>query len=187
MTHPLPFDTLVAYWLGETDAATTLAIDEHLLGCDACGARLDDVIALGEGVRGAFDAGVLQAFVDASFIERLAARGARVREYRLGPGDAVACGVAPGDDVLVTRLSVPLAGVTRLDAVVRSSIDAEERRVADIPFDAARGQVLFVPRLAAVRRAPDHVFEVLLLAVDGDAERLVGRYTLDHSRHRPAS
>jgi anti-sigma factor RsiW len=34
MTHPVPFDTLVAYWLGETDEPTTHAIDEHLLACD---------------------------------------------------------------------------------------------------------------------------------------------------------
>jgi anti-sigma factor RsiW len=183
--HPLALDTLVAYWLGETDADTTLAIDEHLLGCDACGARLDEVIALGDGVRRAFDAGRVRAFVGAAFVERLAARGAKVREYRLRPGDAVACSVAADDDVLVTRLDVPLAGVTRLDAIVRSSLAAQDERIADIPFDAARGQVLMLPRMAEVRRAPAHTFEVALVAVDGEADRVVARYTFEHAPTRP--
>ena len=34
--HP-EWDTLVDYWLGDTDAAATEAIDEHLMHCDACG------------------------------------------------------------------------------------------------------------------------------------------------------
>jgi hypothetical protein len=181
--HPLPLDTLVAYWLGETDTATTLAIDEHLLGCDACGAQLDDLIALGDGVRRAFDAGLLHAFVGAPFVERLAARGVQVHEYRIAPGGRVACSVGPGDDVLVTRLEAPLADVTRLDAVIRSSLEPGERRIADIPFDAASGQVLLLPRIAEVRRAPAHTFDVELLAVDGDAERTLGRYRFDHSTH----
>jgi hypothetical protein len=183
--HPLALDTLVAYWLGETDADTTLAIDEHLLGCDACGARLDEVIALGDGVRRAFDAGRVRAFVGAAFIERLAARGAQVHEYRLGPGDTVACGVTRGDDLLVTRMDAPLAGVTRLDAVVRSSLAADEERIADIPFDAVRGQVLMLPRMEEVRRAPAHTFEVALVAVDGDADRVLARYTFDHTPTPP--
>jgi len=164
VTHPIAFDTLVAYWLGETDEATTHAIDEHLLGCDRCGAQLDEVIALGDGVRRAFDAGLVAAFVGAPFIERLAARGAHVHEYRLAPGESVACHAAPGDDVLVTRLAAPLAGVARVDAVIESSLVAGEQRLADIPFDAARGQVLLMPRIADVR-----------------PERVLGRYTLDHS------
>jgi hypothetical protein len=174
-------DALLAYWLGETDDAQTADIDAHLLACDECGASLDALIALGDGVRRAFDEGRFHAFVTAAFVERIAARGAQVREYRLPPGGSVACRVAPDDELLVTRLDAPLAGVTRLDAIGRMTPGGTEERFTDIPFDAARGQVVMVPRLAAVRRAPSHTYEVRLVAVDGEARRDIGRYTMNHA------
>ena len=54
--HP-PIATLLDYWLRDSDAATTDAVDEHLMQCDACGATLDGLVALGDAVRTAFRAG----------------------------------------------------------------------------------------------------------------------------------
>jgi len=180
MSHQT-LDTLLAYWLGDTDEAATAAIDEHLLACDECGARVDEIVALADGVRRAFDEGSVNAFVTPSFVDAIAARGARVREYRLAPGGSVACSVAPEDDLLVARLDAPLAGVTRIDAVWRITPGGQEMRHDDIPFDAAHGQVLMLPRLAEVRRAPAHTFEVRLVAVEGDSQRDIAHYTLNHS------
>ena len=56
----LGFDRLVEYWLGETDDASTQGIDAHLLGCDACGAQLDELVALAHGVRHAFANGLVR-------------------------------------------------------------------------------------------------------------------------------
>ncbi|WP_280156264.1 sigma-70 family RNA polymerase sigma factor [Piscinibacter sp. XHJ-5] len=177
MSAHLEFDGLLAYWLGETDEASTSAIDEHLLGCDACGAQLDELIALARGVREALAAGLIGAFVAPAFVAALAQRGAKVREYRVPPGASVACGVAPGDDVLVARYPARLEGLQRVDAVVQTSLDAAERRLEDIPFDAASGEVVWLARLALVRTLPAHRIHVRLLA----GERVIGRYTLDHS------
>ena len=176
----IPFDTLVEYWLGETDAAATDAIDEHLLGCDICGAQLDEVVSLGHAVREAFDAGLIGAFVTAAFVRRLAERS-RVREYRVPHNGSVDCGIAPGDDFVVSRLQVPLAGVQRLDAVVRSSLSDDEQRLHDIPFDTDSGEVLFVPKPGPLRQLPAHRRHVRVLAVDADGERAIGEYTLNHS------
>lgn len=182
----IPFDALVEYWLGDTDEATTNAIEEHLLGCDVCGAQLDDVIALGQGVRAAFDDGLVGVCVGAAFIDRLAARGTRVREYRVPRNGSVECSVAPDDELLVSRLQAPLAGVTRLDVVARSSLFDGEQRRQDVPFDSASGEVVLAPKLADVRRLPANRLEIRLIAVEAGGERLIGHYTLNHTPWPPA-
>ena len=179
-THP-EWETLVDYWLGDTDAATSEAIDEHLLSCDACGAGFDEVVALSRGVKEAFARGAVPAMLTVPFVERLKAAGRRVREYRVPLNGSVLCSVAPDDDLLVSRLKAPLHGVTRLDAVLTLSfMPGHEQRLTDVPFDAASGEVVFTPRLADVRRQPTHDYVVRLLAVDATDEREIGRYTFHH-------
>lgn len=53
----LSADALLDYWLCESGPAETDAAEEHLMRCDTCGEALDELIALGEGVRSAFRAG----------------------------------------------------------------------------------------------------------------------------------
>jgi hypothetical protein len=182
--HP-DWDTLVDYWLGDSDAATSEAIDEHLLSCDACGAGFDEVVALARGVRDAFVGGQVPSMLTPAFVERLKAAGRRVREYRVPHNGSVVCSVAPDDDLLVSRLEAPLRGVTRLDAVLTLSFaPGQERRLSDVPFDAAAGEVVFTPRLVEVRRQPTHDYVVRLLAVDSADEREIGRYTFHHQAAR---
>jgi hypothetical protein len=171
---------LLAYWLGETDTAQTDAIDLHLLGCEPCGRTLDELVALGDAVRDAFDRGLVHAFVCASFVQRLVDSGRRVREYRLAHNGSVNCSAAPEDEVLVARLQAPLADVRRVDAIVRLSIVDAEYRAEDIPFDAASGEILMVPKIAIVRELPAHVATVRLFAHAAGHERLLGEYRLNH-------
>lgn len=180
--HP-SIDSLLDYWLHDGDAAATDAVDEHLMRCDACGRLLDELIALGDGVRSAFRAGAVSAVVSEAFVRRLAGQGLQVREYRLPRDGSVNCTVAPGDELLVSYLEAPLQGVGRLDAVARLSIEpGVQHTLQDIPFDPAAGEVLYVPKLADVRRLPEHTQEVTLLAVEPGGTRELGRYTF---RHRP--
>jgi hypothetical protein len=175
----LDVGTLVDYWIGETDDATTQAIDEHLMGCDACGAEMDAVIALAAGVRGAFAAGRVGTYLSAGFVTRLVDRGVRVREYRVPLNGSVQCGVGPDDQMLLSRLQLPPGTVRRIDAVVTRG-EFEERR-EDVPFDATTGEVLFTPRLAETRAAPAHDLLVRLLAVDdAGGRRELGHYTMHH-------
>lgn len=178
-THP-SLDELLAWWLGESDAAAGEATDLHLLGCDECGALVDEIVALREGLRAAFEGGQLRAFVDAAFVERLRGRGKRVREYQVPPDGGVNCSVAPDDDVVVGRMRFPAAGYDRIDVIVRSSLMAGERRIEDVPFDAARGELLSLPRLDRLREAPAHREELELRAVEADGERPLGRYVFNH-------
>lgn len=181
-TH-VDFATLLDYWFGDADAASTEGIDAHLMECDLCGGEVDALAALARAVRTAFASGALGAVVSAEFVARLAARGLRVREYRVPHNGSVACTVAPDDDVLVSRLQAPLGGVRRLDVVGEAS-DGARQRMEDVPFDAARGEVVMAVRLAHVRTLPEHALRLRLLAVDGDASREIGHYTFHHSPWR---
>jgi hypothetical protein len=179
----LPTDLLLAYWLRETDASATDAVDEHLMQCETCGQALDAMVALGEGVREAFRAGAVAAITGRAFVQRLAAQGLRIREYRLPHNGSVNCTVAPDDDLLVSRLEAPLTGVQRLDAVIELSIEPGVRReLHDIPFDAEAGEVVQVVNVTQVKALPEHVMHLRLLAVDPVGRREVGRYEF---RHRP--
>jgi hypothetical protein len=179
----VPLDVLLDDWLGESDEPTREAVDAHLMACDTCGALLDEVIALGQGVRDVLQAGRLFTVTTSRFVDRLAARGMRVRQYRVPLGGSVNCTVAPGDEVLVSRLQAPLGGVKRLDLVGQSSLDpSSPYRAEDIPFDPATGEVLYMVPIARVRQLPAHTMNMTLVATDDrGAQREVGRYAFHHS------
>lgn len=186
MSHACPdLATLLAYWFGELDGAREAAIEEHFLGCEACSAQLEEVEALGGGVRRAFAGGRIGAVVTHAFIERLRQRGLRLREYRVPCNGSVNCSVGPEDDVLLSRLQVSLQGVERIDVVVAlaqaGAQSPADLRLEDIPFDPATGEVVVAPGLAHIRTLPAHRQVMRLVAVGADGERLLGEYTFNHS------
>jgi hypothetical protein len=182
--QPIGFDALVEYWLGELDDERTQAVDLHLLGCEPCGARLDELVALGEGVRAAFASGWVGTVVGAGFAQRLAERGLKVREHRVERNGSVNCSVAPDDDVVIGRLRAPLSGIARLDLVRQGPPGEPAVRAVDIPFDAAGGEVVFVAPAARLRELPSCVERMQLFAVDAAGERLIGDYVFNHRSPR---
>ena len=178
--HPT-LAALLDYWLHDSDAAATEALDEHLLACDDCGRRLDELVALGEGVRAAWRAGAVAAVASGAFLQRLADQGTRVRAYRVPRNGSVNCTVAPEDELLASHLEVPLEGVGRVDAVLELSTEpGVQHRLQDVPFDPQAGEVVYLPRIAEARRMPAHTLRVTLLAVDDAGTRELGRYSFHH-------
>ena len=168
---------------------TTLAeaaearIGEHLLGCGECSGRLAGLVALGDAIRDVFRHGVVRAFVTEAFVGRLAEQGLRVREYRVPRNASVECTVAPEDDLVVSRLEAPLAGVGRLDLVIHAPGLPEQVR-EDIPFDPARGEVVISVNMPQLRAMPSRRLRFELVAVDDAGKRLIGEYTFNHTAHR---
>jgi RNA polymerase sigma-70 factor (ECF subfamily) len=113
---------------------------------------------------------------------RRAPRGAgraRARVPAAADG-SVECSVAPDDDLLVSRLEAPLAGVERLDAVAVSSLEpGVEHRLEDVPFDATAGEVLWLPKIAQVKALPAHTLRHASRVAPGGAREL-GRYAFHH-------
>lgn len=173
------FDTLLEHWLGELDDQRSQGIDLHLLGCDACGTRFDEIAALAVGVREAFGAGLVGTAVGEGFVRRLGERGLRLREYSVECNGSVNCTITPEDDVVISRLRAPLSGIAQVDLVLRGPSEPGFRAV-DIPFDAASGEVVFVVPAARLRKLPNCTERMQLIAVGVDGERLIGHYTFNH-------
>ncbi|GIK88225.1 MAG: hypothetical protein BroJett026_37060 [Betaproteobacteria bacterium] len=176
--------TLEAWWLGDLDADAALRADEHLLGCATCAQRAEALVAIAHGVRDAMRVGAVRAVAGDALLERLAASGLRLREYRVPWNGSVNCTVAPDDDVMVARLQAPLAGVTRLDAVVTRSVDGTPERLRDLPFDPDAGEVVLIPPIAPIRALGRSTSRIELVAQADDGWRPLGTYTFEHTPWR---
>ncbi len=176
-----PTSALLAYWLGES-VAEEAAVEEHLMACPHCSARLQSLVRLGRGIRRATRAGNIHGVLSASFVDELRDDGLRVREYRLQPGASVACTVTPDDDLVVSYLSAPLRDVQRLDLVFEDPGSGHELRMADVAFDPEAGEVVLAPSTAALRVFDTGPRRARLLAVHDGEEREIGCYTFNHTR-----
>ena len=54
----------------------------------------------------------------------------------------------------------------------------------DVPFDAARGEVVIRADVPRLRGMPSHRLRLELVAVDDDGRRAIGEYTFNHTAHR---
>lgn len=178
---PLEFGTLIEYWQGEIDPEKEAAVDEHLLGCGECSSRLQSVVDLAEGIRALVRQGSVRAVVTDAFLQRLAAQGLRLRQYRVPHNGSVHCTVAPDDDLVVSRLQAPLAGLERVDVVVLGTGADQRERLRDVPFDPAAGELVYTNNATEVRALPASTNRVQLVAVDRQGERVLGEYAFIHS------
>ena len=181
---PIEFEALIAYWLGELSPANEESIEEHLFACGHCTRRLEALAAMASGIRAAVRGGMVAAVISVPFLELMKKHGMRIREYAPEPGGRVDCTITAEDDLVVSRLAAPLAGVTRLDAQQTIEIDGRvvlDVRLEDVPFDPAAGEVLSVPPAMQLRSLPAHIARVRLIAVDAAGERQIGEYTFAHS------
>lgn len=178
----IPTSALLGYWLGE-NVAEESAVEEHLMGCAHCSARLESLVRVGRGIRAATCAGHLHGVFSASFVEALREDGLRIREYRMAPGGSVACTVTPEDDLVVSYLRAPLRGVQRLDLVFEDLPTATELRMTDVAFDPAAEELVLAPNIAMLRSFDTGPRRARLIAVENGAERELGSYTFNHTRH----
>jgi hypothetical protein len=181
---PVEVERLVAWWLGELPAADDAPIEEHFFGCAYCTRRLEELAALASGIHAVVRGGAVQAVISQPFLEYMKRQGMRIREYRLAPGERVACTIGANDDAVVSRLRVALAGVTRVDAL--HSLDLgdghpQQWRLEDVPFDPKADEMLSLPSAAALKKLPAHTFRVQLVAVEEAGERSLGEYTFAHT------
>jgi anti-sigma factor RsiW len=184
-TAPLAIEALLDYWTGELPAARADEIEEHVFACEACAGRLAELEALAASVRRLTEAGRFRAAVAPSLVELLAARGLRIRTFRPRAGETIPCAVAPGDELLVGRLPVDLRGVARVDLAVCDERWAERERLAEVPFDRRRSEVVIAERVDQPELRTAHVLRLRLLAVDPAGDRELGIYALAHDPRGP--
>jgi hypothetical protein len=183
---PIDAALLADYWLGALASQEEEAVEEHLLGCDLCGARLREMIALAEGIRKLAREGSLRMVVSDAFLKRAAEEGLRVREYAPPPGGDVQCTVTSEDDILIGRLAANLNSAKRVDLCFCDEHGIERGRLADIPFNSAAGSVAFQQPITYAKAAPSETMIARLVALDDSGrEQLLGEYTFNHTRTLP--
>jgi hypothetical protein len=173
-------DELLAWWLGELDAAADARLDAHVFACETCANRLTALLQLGDAIRRATLAGHFGFVVPRAFVGCMRAAGLTLREYTLQPGGSVNCTIAPGDDFVVSHLHVPLAGVTRLDVVLDDPAQGQFR-LDDVPFDPNSDALTLVPSAALLRSFGVTQQRVRLIAVTDAQEHVLGEYTFNHT------
>jgi len=177
---PIADDTFLEWWAGELAPAPRRRLEEHLLACGECAARLRVAGAVADGVRELVRRGRVPTVLTAGVLERLRREGRKVREYRVAPGEGVRCTVAPEDDVLVTRLALPPAGAARVDLVSRLD-DGEEQRQRDLPLDPGASELILAVPIDVIRSLPASVLVLRLVGVRPEGERSLGEYTFRHT------
>lgn len=185
-SNPIDAAVLADYWLGALAKSEEEMVEEHLLGCDRCGSRLREVIALAEGIRNVAREGSLRMVVSDAFLQRAAEEGLRVREYAPPPGGGVECTVTVEDDILIGRLSADLRGVKRVDLCICDERGVEQLRLPDIPARSGASSVVYQESITFAKALPTSRMIARLVAVDeGGGERLLGEYTFNHTRSLP--
>lgn len=175
------WNTLIDYWLGELAPAAEADVEEHYLGCARCSQRLEQLAAIGRGLRLVARTSGVDMFIIDEFVRRLTQDGLRVREYRVPRGGSVNCTATPEDDFVVGRLEAPLDGVQRVDMVTLDPEGHAQTRQQDVPFVAASGGVVFCPGIAKLRSLSFTTWRVRLLAVDERGDHPLGDYTFNHT------
>lgn len=178
---PISFDQLVRYWLDELDEAQSEAIEKHFLGCDACSSELRSIAELDHGIQACAEQGGMHAIVSETFVQEMNERGLRIREYHVPRNGSVRCTIAPDDDVLISRIEVPLTGVERLDLEWDGDPAFAGVRWEDVPFHAEAGTVLLANSVAYVRSLPEATGILRAFAVEPGERTLLGEYTFHHT------
>ncbi|MBZ5563971.1 MAG: hypothetical protein LAP13_16320 [Acidobacteriia bacterium] len=185
-SNPIDAAVLADYWLAALTSSEEEAVEEHLLGCDQCGARLREVIALAEEVRDLAREGSLRMVVSEAFLKRAAEESLRVRQYAPPPGGAVQCTVTAEDDILVGRLAANLSGAKRVDLSICDERGVEQLRLRDIPVHSGAASVVYQESITFAKAAPTNTMIVRLITFDeAGGERLLGEYTFNHTRTLP--
>jgi hypothetical protein len=185
-SRPIDAAVLADYWLGAVKGSEEEVVEEHLLDCDPCGARLREIIALAEGVRSLAREGSLRMVVSDSFLELAAQEGLRIREYAPPAGGSVQCTVTVEDDILVGRLAANLSGAQRVDLSICDEHGVEQVRLPDIPVHSETGSIALQESITFAKAAPTHTMIARLVAFDdAGGERVVGEYTFHHTRSIP--
>jgi hypothetical protein len=185
-SNPIDAAVLADYWLAALADPEEEAVEEHLLDCDRCGARLREVIALAEGVRNLAREGCLRMVLSDAFLQRAAEEGLRVREYAPPAGGGVQCTVTAEDDILIARLAANLSGAKRVDLCICDEHGLEQLRLRDIPVHSGASSVVYQESITFMKAAPTLKMIARLVTFDeAGGERLLGEYTFNHTRSLP--
>jgi anti-sigma factor RsiW len=168
-------ETIAAFTLDELDTETADAFEEHYFGCDACTARLEQLRELVTKLGSA-----LPPILTAERRRALEAAHPGHAVVDVRPGQTAELHLGALAPVGLWVMHAPLAGVKRVDFEARDATGAPLFALDDVPFDAARGEVVLACQVHYRALPGTSRLEVSLTATDATGARAVNAYTLEH-------
>jgi hypothetical protein len=172
----IPWEDLVDYWADDLDPAALEIVEAHLMGCGACSERSAGVGAIA-GAVGA----LIPPLISAAQLGEMRARGLRIEENPISPGERKPVVFGPQIDLLIHRLrGLDLAAAES----VRVTVSVEETgdiltEVPRAPFDRDAGEVLVACQRHFAALPPNIVFEVRPSGPTGEGPAV--RYAVPHT------
>jgi hypothetical protein len=181
----IAFEDLVAWCARDLDEAAATRVEEHLFGYESCTARAARTQAIVRAIPDVVGRrGGAHLALSPAIVKRLERAGARMRHYRVSPGERVDCTVGADDDLVVTWLSADLGGLDRVDLVIARADGPVLARFDDVAISAAPGGgslVVYSLPGDLVRTFPSASLRVQLLHGD----RVAAEYLLEHTAYVP--
>lgn len=174
--HPIAFETLVAYWAGDLSSEDEGAVELHLMGCARCTASSERVAAIALSVRA-----LIPPLIAHDQVAKLKARGVRIEENAMVPGERKAVVFRRDVDVLLHRLGgLDLANASDVSVTIRDE-DTGDIMHADLsaPFDAATGEVLIACQHHFEAFPHNVLIEVRAMASTGESK--LAKYMIPHT------
>jgi hypothetical protein len=153
----IAWETLVSYWADDLSPEELERVDEHLMSCAECTATSERVAAIVSAVRA-----IVPPIVSDALVVALRARGKRIVDNRMLPGERRAVIFGHGIDILLHRLGgMDLSRADRVRVTLR--IESTGDVVFDDPsahFERATGEVLIACQSHFRTFPPDCIFEI---------------------------
>lgn len=168
-------DRIADYLGGYLDAPEEEALEEHLFNCRPCAIAVEPLFGLAAAIRLA-----VPYVLTAARLEELEGEGRIARVNSMSPGQVAEVRFPEAGKLLVHRLGgSDLRGAQRVDVEIADLEGTHVARFDDVPFDAARGEVLLACQRHFASLFP-HDTVVRLEVVVGDRSEEASRYTVLH-------
>ena len=169
---PLSWETLVDWWAGDLHEASATAVEEHLLGCEACSGVATRVAATAEALRT-----MVPPVLGLERLQALARAGIRIVENPIAPGHTSEFHFPRNADLAVHVLGgLALGAGARVEVTLRSlAVGNVLGHFEDVPFDARRGAIYLACQRDYAALDHDLVAEVRVGKDEPEA-----RYTILH-------
>jgi hypothetical protein len=169
------WDALVDYWAGDLPPTEEDVLEEHVMGCDECREASARVAAITETLRS-----MAAPVIGKETLERLRARGMRIVENPILPGERKPVFFPADADMLIHRLGgLDLSRAARVHFEIRDEVSGQViNTVEDAPFDRDAGTILIACQRHYAGMPPDTVIEIR--AREDSGSETLATYTILH-------
>ena len=157
-------EEIVAYWADDLAIEEVDRLDEHFMGCAACAEASARIAVLAEAMRT-----IIPPIVDHAALAALRARGYRIRENPLTPGERKPAVFEAETDLLVHKLAgLDLTEATSV-ALLMTVEETGDVLLDDpsVPFDRDSGELLLACQRHFASLPPNIVVHVRVRGASG--------------------